>query len=80
MNKNELKDYRPGQIISLSGFTSTSKSFNIALDFSIDEPPTADLASVVYDINFHGSKGLFDLSNGYSSFNNEEEVLIQDGL
>ena len=64
----------------MSGYTSTSKSFKIALGFSTDEPPTEDFASVVYCINFYGSKGLFDLSNGYSSFNDEEEVLVQDGL
>ena len=35
---------------------------------------------MVYQIDFHGSKGLFEMSEGYSSYAGEEEVLIQDGL
>ena len=34
---------------------------------------------VVYQIEFHSEKGLFDMS-GYSSYDHEKEVLIQDGL
>ena len=35
---------------------------------------------VVYEIDFRGNKGLFKLSKGYSAYDEENEVLIQDGL
>ena len=35
---------------------------------------------VVFEIVFEGTSGLFQLSEGYSAFPEEDEVLLQDGL
>ena len=35
---------------------------------------------IIYKINFNGSKGLFEMSDDYTAFAGEDEVLIQDGL
>ena len=35
---------------------------------------------MVYQIDFHGTKGIFEMSEGYSSYPDQGEVLIQDGL
>ena len=51
----------------------------MALGFSLNNLQEGQ-TSVVYQINFHGTKGLFEMSQGYSSYADEEEVLIQDGL
>ena len=40
----------------------------------------SDLIPVIFRIKFMGSKGLFEMSRGYSAYHNEDEVLIQDGL
>ena len=35
---------------------------------------------VIYKIHFNSQEGLFNMSQGYSAFHGENEVLIQDGL
>lgn len=62
----------------MQGYTSTSKSFEIALKFAFTEIKLGQI-SVVYKIDFFNDKGLFDMT-GFSSFNEEREVLVQDGL
>ena len=71
----DIESFNKGEIINLQGYTSTSKNFKVALAFSLEEPIEGHVA-VVYEINFHGSKGLFEMSKGYSSFSEEQEVLI----
>ena len=39
-----------------------------------------DYTAVVYKINFYETKGLFEMTEGYSSYPLESEVLLQDGL
>ena len=38
------------------------------------------MVPVVFQIEFHGTKGLFELTSGYSAYAYEREVLVQDGL
>ena len=35
---------------------------------------------VLYEIEFNGDKGLFCMNDGFSAYDGEDEVLIQDGL
>ena len=35
---------------------------------------------VLFEIQFHEQRGLFKLSSGYTAYEDEEEVLVQDGL
>ena len=79
MSSQELNSYQPNSKINLIGYTSTSKSFNCALDFAFMEL-TEEKVPVVFEINFEGQTGLFEMSAGYSAFPQEEEVLVQDGL
>ena len=79
MNKKDLESFKVGKTTSLKGYTSTSKSFEVAVRFALARVKDYQV-SVVIQINFKGSKGLFEMSKGYSAFADEEEVLIQDGL
>ena len=38
------------------------------------------MKSVVFKIVFSGDRGLFKLTEGYSAYSEEGEVLVQDGL
>ena len=35
---------------------------------------------VIFEIEFKGQIGLFELTKGYTAYPGEDEVLIQDGL
>ena len=35
---------------------------------------------VIFEIHFNSEEGLFKMSEGYSAYPEEDEVLIQDGL
>ena len=35
---------------------------------------------VVFEIEFHGTSGLFELSSEFTAYPDEQEVLVQDGL
>ena len=74
----EIPQYQIGQILSLTGYTSTSKRLSVAQHFAVTDLPS-DKCAVVYQIQFMGDEGLFYLSGNYTAYN-EEEVLIQDGL
>lgn len=39
-----------------------------------------DQVAVIFKINFIGEKGLFFLSQEYSAYPDEGEILVQDGL
>ena len=39
-----------------------------------------DKMPVILEIVFKGSQGLFELTEGYSAYPDEQEVLVQDGL
>ena len=39
-----------------------------------------DQTAVVFEISFKGSSGLFQLTQGFTAYPEENEVLVQDGL
>lgn len=61
--------------MNLVGYTSTSKRFETALNFAISNMKD-DLVPVVYEINFKGQIGLFEISNEFTAYPGEGEVLI----
>lgn len=61
------------------GYTSTSKNFDCALNFALTDVKI-DQIPVVYKIKFNGQLGLFEMSDLYTAYPGEDEVLIQDGL
>ena len=58
------------------GYTSTSKSFERALNFASFELTDDDRVPVVFEIFFKGSIGLFELTSEHTAFPGEDEVLI----
>ena len=79
MTPQDVKKYVPGVKHSLTGYTSTSTSFEVAHEFAmkkLEEP----LVPVVFEINFKGSIGLFKMTYDITAFPGEDEVLIQDGF
>ena len=79
MSQEEIEQYQKGSTTSLLGYTSTSKTFKIALQFALVDCQV-DRIPVVFQIKFKGNSGLFNLSDQFSAYPEEEEVLVQDGL
>lgn len=75
-----IDSYKPGSKIHLMGYTSTSENFYIALGFAINGVDEDDMEPVLYDIDFRKSTGLFQLTEEYTAYPAEREVLVQDGL
>ena len=70
MAMEEADDFRVGELINLTGYTSTSKSFGTALKFALEGE--ADLKiPVVLEINFLKSSGFFELTPEYSAYPSE---------
>ena len=67
--------YIPGMKINLQGYTSTSKRLGCALDFAL-EGLKDDQVAVVFVIIFKGGKGLFELTEGFTAYPDEDEVLV----
>ena len=65
--------------MNLLGYTSTSKEFEIALEFALNDLKSY-LIPVVFEILFKGNSGFFHLSEGFTAYEEEQEVLVQDGL
>ena len=64
----------------MKGYTSTSKSRQVALEFAIDDLEEGKMA-VIYEIEFTGSRGIFFMSSReFTAHREEQEVLLQDGL
>ena len=79
LSTEEVKGYEKGKVISLTGYVSTSMSFEVAREFALSDIPE-DKSPVIYDIRFTGDEGLFNMSDPrYTAFD-EDEVLIQDGF
>ena len=80
LGRNQLQAlYKPGDTIHLIGYTSTSLSAKVALNFAMSSfrrSGSADDVPVLFDIHFHEQRGLFKLSTGYSAYAAEEEVLV----
>ena len=51
----------------------------MALHFAVSNASETELP-VVFEIIFKGPIGLFDLTDEFTAFPEEQEVLIQDGL
>ena len=75
----EIEQFEEGSTTNLIGYTSTSKDISTALNFAFmflkeDQTP------VLFEISFKGSSGLFQLTQGFTAYPGENEVLVQDGL
>ena len=79
LTNEEIIEHQKGKLISLIGYTSTSKSFDVARQFALSELPDQKLP-VIYHIKFTGDEGLFYLSDTRFTAFEEDEVLIQDGF
>ena len=70
--------------MNLQGFTSTSLSKDSALNFAtngVDPSSTLQKVAILLEIKISGSKQYFYLnSKEYSSYPNEQEVLLQEGI
>ena len=79
MTSEEADEYLVGNLINLTGYTSTSKNFGTALKFA-KKGCQGPQIPVVFLISFHQSSGFFELTPEYSAYPTEQEVLVQDGL
>ena len=79
MSPYEIDNYVIGAKIHMCGYTSTSEDPNIALAFAFNELKD-DFVPVLFEIDFKGKHGLFQLTNGFTAYEDEKEILIQDGL
>ena len=61
------------------GYTSTTKDLKTALKFAF-YGDYDDKIPVVFEILFTGTSGLFQLTQTFSAYPGEQEVLVQDGL
>ena len=52
----------------------------VALRFALNDLEENHKIAVVFQIEFNGNKGFFEMTKGYSAFPKEDEVLVQDGL
>ena len=80
-----MDKYVVGSKIHLMGYTSTSLNQQVAIEFALGEKPDGSMPDdgkvpVVFEIDFKGQKGLFEMTDGFSAYPNEGEVLLQDGL
>ena len=79
MTNLEISTYKKGETCPLLGYTSTSKQFEFAKKFAFMEMVDGT-TPVVLEIDFKGKRGLFEMSDEFTAYPGEEEVLIQDGL
>ena len=75
----EVDNYTKGLKIQLTGYTSTSTQFKKALEFA-NFDCSKNHVPVVFEINFKGTSGLFELDDDMTAYPGEREVLLQDGL
>ena len=81
MSQEEFSEYREGARINLVGYTSTTKSRETAIKFAFEDlGEGVAKIPVVFDIEFHGPTGLLELTDDYTAYPGENEVLVQDGL
>lgn len=72
---NEIDGFQKDNLISLTGYTSTSMSIDVARDFALNDVPEEKCA-VLYHIKFTGKEGIFYMSDPkYTAFL-EQEVLV----
>ena len=75
LSPKDAQKYIPGTKIHLIGYTSTSKQFKVAHKFAFNDLNEYKVP-VIYEIEFKGTSGLFELSSGYTAFEGEDEVLV----
>lgn len=95
MEDKEIESYKVNENVYLEGYTSSTKEFSVAEKFALEnfqsfpyydalEGTIPDVIDnrwpVIFEISFNSQKGLFNMSEGYSAYPEEGEVLIQDGL
>ena len=74
LTEDAVKMFEVGNKINITGYTSSSREFEVAKSFAVNELKDGQVA-VVYKINFKGQVGLFEMNEDYSAYN-EMEVLI----
>ena len=79
LSQTEVESYKVGTKINLIGYTSTSKRCGRALNFAFKELKQHQVP-VLFEISFKSQSGLFELTEGYTAYPEEEEILVQDGL
>lgn len=75
MFEREADSFEIGSKINLLGYTSTSRKFTRALKFAhlgLED----EKIPVIFEIYFTGSVGLFELTDEYTAYPKEDEVLI----
>ena len=75
MKPEEIETYKENRKIYLIGYTSTSKSLECALNFAFENLKDG-FEPVVYEIIFKGKSGLFELTEEFTAFPGENEVLV----
>lgn len=66
-------------MLHLVGYTSTTKELSVAWKFALKDIKQGQMP-VIFKIEFKGQKGIFEMTNEYTAYPGENEVLIQDGL
>ena len=76
MTEEEIKNtYTEGNKVHLLGYTSTTRDVSQAVAFALQNPKPGKVP-VLLDILFQTNRGLFELSQGYSAFPEEKEILL----
>ena len=75
MQGDEVETFRENSLIKLTGYTSTSKSFDKALEFALVDCEPEQMP-VVFEIFFNAKHGLFELDDGITAYPGEQEVLL----
>ena len=71
----EIDSFTVGSRIHLPGYTSTSKKLEVAFKFA-NHCQKQGFAPVVFEIIFDGNSGLFELTEEYTAYPGEDEVLL----
>lgn len=79
MDQDQLSTFEISKTINLIGYTSTTKNKKTALGFAFMNKAVGK-KPVLFEIDFHGKQGRFELSDEFTAYPGENEVLIQDGL
>ena len=75
-SEEEIKQlYKVNSTIHLTGYTSTSKSIEIAVAFALENTDPTKVP-VILEIDFKSKYGMFELGKGQSAFPEENEVLV----
>ena len=75
MRQNEIDSYKINSIIHLTGYISTSLDKSIAINFAFDNLQD-NFIPVVFEIEFNSDVGIVKLTEEFTSFPGEDEVLI----